>query len=50
MLVIDDDPTVRDLMDRFLVKQGFSVITAASGMEGLRLAREPARRRSRSTS
>ena len=40
VLVIDDDPTVRDLMDRFLVKQGFSVITAASGIEGLRLARE----------
>jgi signal transduction histidine kinase/CheY-like chemotaxis protein len=40
VLVIDDDPTVRDLMDRFLVKQGFFVITAASGIEGLRLARE----------
>ena len=40
VLVIDDDPTVRDLMDRFLVKQGFSVVTAASGVEGLRLARE----------
>jgi CheY-like chemotaxis protein len=40
VLVIDDDPTVRDLMDRFLVKQGFSVITAASGIEGLRLARD----------
>jgi signal transduction histidine kinase/CheY-like chemotaxis protein len=40
VLVIDDDPTVRDLMDRYLVKQGFSVITAASGIEGLRLARE----------
>jgi GAF domain-containing protein/CheY-like chemotaxis protein len=40
VLVIDDDPTVRDLMDRFLVKQGFSVVTAASGIEGLRLARE----------
>ena len=40
VLVIDDDPTVRDLMDRFLVKQGFSVITAANGIEGLRLARE----------
>ena len=40
VLVIDDDPTVRDLMERFLVKQGFSVITAASGIEGLRLARE----------
>ncbi|HEY7141349.1 MAG TPA: response regulator, partial [Methylomirabilota bacterium] len=40
VLVIDDDATVRDLMDRFLVKQGFSVVTAASGIEGLRLARE----------
>jgi CheY-like chemotaxis protein len=40
VLVIDDDPTVRDLMGRFLIKQGFSVITAASGIEGLRLARE----------
>jgi signal transduction histidine kinase/CheY-like chemotaxis protein len=40
VLVIDDDETVRDLMDRFLVKEGFSVITAASGIEGLRRARE----------
>jgi GAF domain-containing protein/DNA-binding response OmpR family regulator len=40
VLVIDDDPTVRDLMERFLVKEGFSVITAASGIEGLRRARE----------
>ena len=40
MLVINDETMVRDLMDRFLVKQGFSVITAASGIEGLRLARE----------
>jgi CheY-like chemotaxis protein len=40
VLVIDDDPTVRDLMDRFLVKEGFSVTTAANGIEGLRRARE----------
>ncbi|MCI0583514.1 MAG: response regulator, partial [Chloroflexi bacterium] len=40
VLVIDDDPTVRDLMDRFLVKEGFSVITAENGIEGLRRARE----------
>jgi signal transduction histidine kinase/DNA-binding response OmpR family regulator/putative methionine-R-sulfoxide reductase with GAF domain len=39
VLVIDDDPTVRDLMERFLVKEGFAVITAAGGIEGLRLAR-----------
>ncbi len=40
VLVIDDDPTVRDLMERFLVRAGFSVVTAAGGLEGLRRARE----------
>jgi CheY-like chemotaxis protein len=39
-LVIDDDPTQRDLIKRFLSKEGFSVRTAARGEEGLRLARE----------
>jgi GAF domain-containing protein/CheY-like chemotaxis protein/anti-sigma regulatory factor (Ser/Thr protein kinase) len=40
VLVIDDDAAVRDLMGRFLEKEGFRVVTAASGAEGLRLARE----------
>jgi signal transduction histidine kinase/CheY-like chemotaxis protein len=40
VLVIDDDPTQRDLIKRFLSKEGFSVRTAARGEEGLRLARE----------
>jgi signal transduction histidine kinase/CheY-like chemotaxis protein len=40
VLVIDDDPTVRELMERFLVKEGFPVVTAANGVEGLRKARE----------
>jgi PAS domain S-box-containing protein len=40
VLVIDDEPTVRDLMARFLRKEGFRVETAATGQEGLRLARE----------
>jgi signal transduction histidine kinase/CheY-like chemotaxis protein len=40
ILVIDDDETVRDLMDRFLSKEGFSVITAPNGIEGLKRARE----------
>ena len=39
-LVIDDDPMVRDLMARFLNKEGFQVVTASRGEEGLRLARE----------
>jgi GAF domain-containing protein/CheY-like chemotaxis protein len=42
VLVIDDDGAVRDLMARFLAKEGFRVVTAAGGEEGLRLAREVA--------
>ena len=40
VLVIDDEAAVRDLMQRFLVKEGFRVAVAASGEEGLRRARE----------
>jgi CheY-like chemotaxis protein len=40
VLVIDDEPAVRDLMQRYLTKEGFRVITAAGGDEGLRRARE----------
>jgi CheY-like chemotaxis protein len=40
VLVIDDDPTVHDLMRRFLNKEGLQMITARSGEEGIRLARE----------
>ncbi|MBE7472776.1 MAG: hypothetical protein DPW09_12050 [Anaerolineae bacterium] len=39
ILVIDDDPSVRDLMRRFFQKEGFRVVSAAGGEEGLRLAR-----------
>ena len=40
VLVIDDDAAQRDLMQRFLASEGFSVQTASSGEEGLRLARQ----------
>jgi CheY-like chemotaxis protein len=40
VLVIDDDRAVRDLLQRFLRKEGFQVIAASSGEEGLRHARE----------
>lgn len=40
VLVIDDDPSVHDILQRFLSKEGFNVITASKGEEGLRLARE----------
>ncbi len=40
VLVIDDDATVRDLMRRFLSREGFDVVTASGGKEGLKLAGE----------
>ncbi len=40
VLVIDDDATQRDLLSRFLVKEGFPAQTASSGEEGLRLAHQ----------
>ncbi len=40
VLVIDDDATVRDLLERFLGREGFRVISADRGEEGLRLAGE----------
>jgi signal transduction histidine kinase/CheY-like chemotaxis protein len=40
VLVVDDDPTVRELMQRFLEREGFSVLTASGGLEGLARARE----------
>jgi CheY-like chemotaxis protein len=40
VLVIDDETAVRDLMQRFLTKEGFRVVTAPGGEEGLRRARE----------
>jgi CheY-like chemotaxis protein/anti-sigma regulatory factor (Ser/Thr protein kinase) len=42
ILVIDDDVSMHDLMQRFLYREGFNAILAASGQEGLRLAREQA--------
>jgi signal transduction histidine kinase/DNA-binding response OmpR family regulator len=40
VLVIDDEPGARDLVANALRPEGFEVITASSGPEGLALARE----------
>jgi len=40
VLAIDDDPAVRTLMERVLAREGYAVVLAAGGEEGLRLARE----------
>ena len=39
ILVIDDDPSVRDVVSRMLQKEGFRVATAANGSQGLAMAR-----------
>jgi len=39
VLVIDDEPTARELMERFLTREGFRAVSAPGGEEGLRLAR-----------
>ena len=38
--MIDDDPAACELMQRVCTREGFEVVTAPSGEEGLRLARE----------
>ncbi len=40
VLVIDDDATARELVAHHLEAEGFSVATAAGGLEGLKRARE----------
>jgi len=40
LLAIDDEPTARDLMRRFMEREGYRVETAASGAQGLALARQ----------
>lgn len=38
VLVIDDDPSIQDLMRRFLKRKGFNTVFANEGDEGLRIA------------
>ena len=40
VLVVDDDAAARDLLSRFLRREGFGVLSAASGDQALRMARE----------
>lgn len=40
VLVIDDDPFARDLLERFLSREGFAADVAPDGETGLKLARE----------
>jgi len=38
ILVVDDDPSVRDLLESFFTPLGYQVISTAAGKEGLELA------------
>ena len=40
VLVVDDDPASRELLSRFVVRDGFAVRCAHDGEEGLRMARQ----------
>ncbi len=40
VLVIEDDPSIRGLVADLLVGEGYAVLQAADGRQGLRLARE----------
>ena len=40
VLIVDDESTTRDMIARALSDEGYRVITAAGGKEGLRLAKE----------
>jgi signal transduction histidine kinase/CheY-like chemotaxis protein len=40
VLIIDDDASAREVLGRMLAKEGYRVVSAAGGDDGLRLARE----------
>ena len=40
ILVIDDDQTVKDIIQRYLSKEGFQMVAASNGTVGLSLAKE----------
>ena len=40
VLIVEDDPTITDFVQRYLRRDGHRVLTAADGVEGLRIARE----------
>jgi DNA-binding response OmpR family regulator len=40
ILVVDDEPTICDLMKAYLEVEGFDVITATNGLDGLNRFRE----------
>ena len=50
VLIIDDDPAMTDMVKDILEAAGRRAAVARNAFHGLRLAREPARRRCRNVS
>jgi DNA-binding response OmpR family regulator len=42
LLIVDDAPEMRELLEEFFVREGFGVVTAENGLEGVQKAREEA--------
>ncbi|MEO7909460.1 MAG: response regulator, partial [Roseiflexaceae bacterium] len=40
ILVVDDEPSIVDVLTRFLSREGYSVVTAANGREALERVRQ----------
>ncbi|HEB88094.1 MAG TPA: response regulator [Deltaproteobacteria bacterium] len=40
VLIVDDEPTYREYLERYLIRDGLEVRTAETGAEAIRLARE----------
>jgi DNA-binding response OmpR family regulator len=40
ILIVDDDPGIRMLLSKFLEREGFEIILAQDGLEGVELAKE----------
>lgn len=40
ILIVDDEPTYRDYLERFLTREGFDVRTAETGSEAIGIANE----------
>jgi len=40
LLIVDDEPLMTELFEKFMTKRGFHVLTAASGAEALRIVEQ----------
>ena len=41
VLIIEDEPDIRDLLEFHLKKEGYNLLTSSDGEDGLNLARNP---------